>query len=538
MQKQTTSFSEFSYLGNNNVKRDGIQHNYTEHELQEYIKCSKDPVYFAKKYMKVIHLDRGLVPFELYPYQERMIQHLNENRFSIVLACRQSGKSITSVCFLLWTALFKPEQNIAILANKAAIAKEMLARITLALENIPFFLQPGCKALNKYSVEFSNNSKIFAAATSSSSIRGTSCNLIFLDEFAFVHNASEFYTSTYPVISSGKNSKVIISSTPNGIGNMFYKLWEGATQRVNEFKAFRVDWWDVPGRDEKWKEQTISNTSEIQFKQEFENSFIGTSTTLIDANTLLSLKAIDPIKSMYSNSLRIFDEPKPGHWYIMTVDVSQGRGKDYSAFSVIDMTDKPFKQVAAYNNNKISPLILPDIVVRIAKYYNNALLLIENNGAGQIVCNSVYYDYEYENTFIESAIKAGGIGITTTKKTKKVGVSTMKDLLEENKFVVQDGETIMELSYFEEKGSSYEAKPGQNDDLVMTLVLFSWFVSSSAFEQYSEIDLKKMLYEHKAKEIDEEMMDFGFLSSTFDKNAASLHPEYLKLKEDLDGWKT
>ena len=275
------------YNGNSLVKRDGVTHNFTKDEITEYQKCMTDPIYFAKTYVKVINLDEGLVPFDLYPYQEKMFKHFNDNRFSVILACRQSGKSISSVVYILWYAIFHPEKTIAILANKGATAREMLSRVTLALENLPFFLQPGCRVLNKGSLEFSNNSKILASATSASSIRGQSVNLLFLDEFAFVENASTFYTSTYPVISSGENTKVIISSTPNGIGNMFYKLWEGGVQGSNEFKPFRVDWWDVPGRDEAWKKMTIGNTSEAQFAQEFNNQYVGSSTTLISADCLL-----------------------------------------------------------------------------------------------------------------------------------------------------------------------------------------------------------------------------------------------------------
>ena len=283
-----------SYLGNINVKRDGVQHNFTEWEIKEYLKCSKDPVYFCKTYLKVISLDEGLVPFDLYPYQEKMFDHFNNNRFSIVLACRQSGKSISSVGYIIWFAVFHSEKTIAVLANKGATAREMLGRITLMLENLPFFLQPGTKALNKGSIEFSNNSRIIAAATSGSSIRGMSVNLLFLDEFAFVENANEFYTSTYPVISAGKDTKVIITCTANGIGNTFHKIWEGAVQKVNEFIPFTVNWWDVPGRDDEWKRQTISNTSQLQFDQEFGNTFYGTGDTLINAETLLGFRASNP----------------------------------------------------------------------------------------------------------------------------------------------------------------------------------------------------------------------------------------------------
>ena len=275
-----------SYLGNINVKRDGIQQQWTEEQVVEYAKCMKDPAYFARTYVKIISLDKGLVNFDLYPYQEKMFDHFNDNRFSIVLACRQSGKSISSVVYLLWYAVFHPEKTIAVLANKGATAREMLARVTLALENLPFFLQPGCRALNKGSIEFSNNSRIIAAATSGSSIRGMSVNLLFLDEFAFVERAAEFYTSTYPVISSGKDTKVIITSTANGIGNTYHKIWEGAVQKVNEYKAFTVNWWDVPGRDEEWKRQTISNTSQLQFDQELGNTNFETGDKLNGAEKL------------------------------------------------------------------------------------------------------------------------------------------------------------------------------------------------------------------------------------------------------------
>lgn len=276
-----------SYLGNINVKRDGIQQQWTEEQVVEYAKCMKDPAYFARTYVKIISLDKGLVNFDLYPYQEKMFDHFNDNRFSIVLACRQSGKSISSVVYLLWYAIFHPEKTIAVLANKGATAREMLARVTLALENLPFFLQPGCRALNKGSIEFSNNSRIIAAATSGSSIRGMSVNLLFLDEFAFVERAAEFYTSTYPVISSGKDTKVIITSTANGIGNTYHKIWEGAVQKVNEYKAFTVNWWDVPGRDEEWKRQTISNTSQLQFDQEFGNCLESRSQITVLINNII-----------------------------------------------------------------------------------------------------------------------------------------------------------------------------------------------------------------------------------------------------------
>ena len=314
-----------SYLGNPNVKRDGVIQPWTDELVREYAKCMKSPSYFARKYCKIISLDQGLVSFDLYPYQEKMFEAFSEHRFNIVLACRQSGKSISACAYLLWFALFHSEKTVAILANKGATAREMLSRITLMLENIPFFLQPGTKALNKGSLEFSNNSRVLAAATSGSSIRGLSVSLLYLDEFAFVERAAEFYTSTYPVISSGSDTKIIVTSTANGIGNTFHKIWEGAVQGVNQFKSFRVDWWDVPGRDEEWKNETIANTSQLQFDQEFGNTFFGTGDTLINAETLLSFRAKNPIRTLEGGDFKVYQEPIKSHEYIMTVDVSKGR---------------------------------------------------------------------------------------------------------------------------------------------------------------------------------------------------------------------
>lgn len=495
------------YLGNPNVKRDGVEQTFTSFELSEYIKCMHDPAYFARKYVKVINLDRGLVPFELYPYQEEMFKHFNGNRYSIVLACRQSGKSISSVVYILWYAIFKPEQTIAILANKGSTSQEMLSRVTLALENLPFFLQPGCKALNKRSIEFSNNSRIVAAATSGSSIRGMSVNLLFLDEFAFVENDARFYTSTYPVVSSGKTTRVIITSTANGIGNVFHKLYEGALQGTNEFKAFRVDWWDVPGRDEEWKRQTISNTSDLQFQQEFGNTFHGTGNTLISPDILLGLKAQTPI--LEQANVKVYAKPDLDHNYLMFVDVAKGRGQDYSTFNVIDISSRPFKQVCVFRDNLISPLLFPDVIYKWANYFNKAYVIIENNDQGSVVCNGLYYDLEYEEVFLESMVKSGGIGVTMTKKVKRIGCSNIKDLIEQHKLEIVDANTIVEMSTFVANGSSYAASDNSHDDLMMNFVLFGWYATTQMFLDETDINVRQMLFAEKMRAIEDEVLPFG-----------------------------
>ena len=498
------------YLGNINVKRTGVQAEWTEEQILEYQKCMENPIHFIENYVKIISLDEGLINFKLYDYQRELIEHFDENRFSVVLACRQSGKSITACAFLLWYLLFQPEQTIAILANKGAIAREMLTRITTMLEHVPFFLQPGTKVLNRGSIEFENESRIIASATGANSIRGLSVNLLYLDEFAFVENAEQFYTSTYPVVTSGGQSKVIITSTANGIGNMYHKLYEGAVQGKNEYKDFKVHWRDVPGRDDKWKAMTIANTSELQFEQEFGNSFLGTGNTLINANTLLGLQSHDPL--WFKQNTYLYEEPVENHIYIMTVDTAQGRGQDYSTFSIIDVTEKPFKQVGIYRDNMISPLLFPDIIYKYAKMYNDALVIIENNNQGQIVCNQLFYDIEYANVFTQSSVKSSGIGVTMTKKTKQIGCTTLKEVMEENKLQIVDKFTINEFLTFVSKGQSWEADGGNHDDLVMNLVLFSWFITTPFFESLTDLELKKLLYDEQQQMIEDDMVPAGIFS--------------------------
>ena len=505
------------YLGNNLIKRAGVETKYTEEQLVEYQKCSEDPCHFIETYTQIISLDEGLVPFQLRGYQENLIKHYNDNRFSVVLAARQSGKSITSCAYLLWYLLFTPEVTVAILANKGAIAREMIARIVTMLETVPFFLQPGVKILNKGNIEFGNDSKIVAAATSSSSIRGMSINMLYLDEFAFVEDAETFYTATYPVITSGRDSKVIITSTANGVGNMFHKIYESAVHDQSEYKSFLINWFDVPGRDEEWKKMTIANTSEAQFEQEYGNSFLGTGNTLINADTLLGLRAIDP--DWNRNNMNVYEKPQLGHNYVATVDVSQGRGIDYSTFSIFDVSSKPFRQVATYRDNMISPMLFPDLINKYCRPYNEALVIIENNAEGSMVATQLHYDIEYPNVFVQGMTKSTDIGITMSRKIKRVGCSTLKELLEENRLSVVDRHTITELMTYVNKGSSFEADRGYHDDMVMNCVLFSWFVTTDFFTNLTDTAVKDLLYAEQQKLIEDDMLPAGVFGEQKDEES-------------------
>jgi len=495
------------YLGNNLIKRGGIDIQYTKDELAEYIKCSEDPCHFIENYTQIISLDEGMVPFKLRGYQDKLINHYNDNRFNVVLASRQSGKSITSCAYLLWFLVFHPEVTVAVLANKGAIAREMIARIVTMLESVPFFLQPGVKILNKGSIEFANDSKVVAAATSSSSIRGMSINLLYLDEFAFVEDAATFYTATYPVVTSGKNSKVIITSTANGVGNMFHKIYESAVHGQSDYKDFLINWFDVPGRDEAWKQQTIGNTSEAQFEQEYGNSFLGTGNTLINSNTLLEMKAIDG--EWVRDGFTMYDKPVEGHEYIVTVDVAKGRGMDWSTFTIFDVSIQPFKQVAVYRDNMISPLLFPDIINKFVTPYNKPIVIIENNNEGAMVANQLHYDIEYENVFTQGFASAADIGVTMSRKIKRIGCSTMKELLEEHRLELVDRPTITELMTFINKGTSFEADRGYHDDMVMNIVLFSWFITTEYFYHLTDTQVKDLLYAEQQKIIQDDLLPAG-----------------------------
>ena len=517
-------FDPGAYKGNPALKQRGQQHDFTQEQVKEFIKCSQDPEYFLTNYIKVISLDDGIIPFHPYPFQQKLVKSFNDNRFTICKLPRQSGKSVVTTAYLIHQALFRDNINIAILANKRDTAFELMAKLQTSYENLPKWLQQGVVQWNKGSIELENGSRITASSTSSSAVRGFSYNIVFLDEFAFVPTtmADEFFASVYPTISSGKSTKVIIVSTPNGM-NHFYRMWHDAEKGKNSYNPIDAHWSEVPGRDEKWKEETIANTSEQQFQQEFECDFIGSAGTLISPAKLKNLVYDDPIES--SGGLDVYERPTPGHEYIMTVDVSRGMKLDYSAFVLVDITSYPHRVVAKYRNNTIKPMLYPDIIVQVAKQYNNAWILCEVNDIGDQVASIIFYDMEYENLLMTSMRGRAGqvlghgfsggktqLGLKMAKAPKRIGTSNLKQMIESDKVTFRDWHIINELTTFIEKRSSFEAEDGCHDDMVMCMVIYAWAVAQDYFKEMTDQSIRKELYEKDKDSLEEDMSPFGFIS--------------------------
>jgi hypothetical protein len=594
--------AEQYYLGNPLLKKANTKIEFTEEQVLEWIKCSEDPAYFAKNYIKIVTLDRGLSDFDMYPFQEKMIKTFHNSRFTICKLPRQSGFTTTErvfnlprkynlinnnrplrpqdkriyiqkiekvdsvpvacisvdsddhlflcgktfipthnstivVSYLLHYAIFNDNTNIAILANKASTARDLLDRLQTGYENLPKWLQQGVVSWNKGSMELENKSKITAASTSASSIRGGTYNIIFLDEFAFVPNtvADNFFSSVYPVITSGKSSKVIVVSTPYGM-NHFYRLWDDAQSGKNEYVPIEVHWTDVPGRDEEFKRSTIANTSESQWRQEFECLFLGSSDTLISGPVLNRLTFHTP--KISNASLDVYEDPQEDHTYVITVDVARGVEKDYSAFIVIDVSQFPHKVVAKYRNNQIRPILFPQIIKEVAVSYNRAYILCEVNDVGDQVAAGLHYDLEYPNLLMSSMRGRAGqilgqgfsgkkvqLGVKMSKTTKKVGCLNLKTLIEDNKVIFNDFEIINELTTFIQKGNSFEAEDGRNDDLVMCLVLYSWLILQDYFKELTDQDIRKKIYEEQKNQVEQDMSPFGFVDDGVNQESTFVDSE-------------
>lgn len=510
------------YLGNVHLKKVDQEIEWTPELIKEYMKCSEDPVYFAAEYIKIVHVDKGLVPFEMYDYQKEIVQKISDNRRCAVLTARQSGKTTTAAAVILHYVLFNEFKTVAILANKGDASREVLARVKLAYEALPKWLQQGVTEWNKGNIELENGCKILAGTTSSSAIRGKSINFLYLDEVAFIEGYDEFFASVYPTISSGESTKLLMTSTPNGL-NHFWKTCKGAEEKTNGYEFVKVMWNDVPGRGEKWKKETLESLDHDQekFEQEYCCEFLGSSGTLISGSKLKELYPEQPL--VKAQGFIQYEKPVKGKQYVIVADVARGKGLDYSTFNVFDINEMPYRQIGVYRDNLVGPVDFASVLYRTGMLYNEAGILVEINDIGGQVSDVLILDHGYENILYtqnsgrSGKVLSGGFGkntdngIRTTKTVKSTGCSMLKMLIEQDQLFIRDYETIQELSRFSKKANSFEAEPGFHDDLVMNLVLFSWMVEQPYFKDMTDINTLTRLREKTDEQIEEEMLPFGFV---------------------------
>ena len=542
---------ETSYHGNPNLKQIGLQLQFTTEQIQEIVRCQQDPIYFIENFCHIVTLDRGLELFKLYECQKKKVQVILNNRKVVLMEGRQQGKTITSAACILWYTLFQDSKTVAILANKGSAAREVLDRYQIMYEHLPMWMQQGVKTWNKGNVELENGSKVFTAATTASGIRGKSVNWLYIDEAAIIPNniAEQFFASVYPTISSGTTTKILLTSTPLGY-NHFWKFWNEAEKGKNGFVHHFIPYWEIPGRDDAWAEEQLRMLGELKFNQEVLCEFLGSSNTLINGRTLGQMSSVDPF--FYSEmGLALFEEPAKDRTYIITVDVARGVGGDYSAFTVIDVTDMPYTMVGRFKNNTIAPMLFPDVIVKTAKDYNKAYILVETNDIGGQIADIVYTEHEYEN--ILSTVKENNqthvspgfaksttLGVRTTKSVKRQGCFAIKSLLEEKKLNIFDADTIHELSTFVERNGSYSADEGYHDDLVMTLVLFGWLTTNQYFRELTDVNVRERIYKQQMAQIEEELTPFGFVDDGFEEttfvsgNIVWSTDKSLPWKQDID----
>jgi hypothetical protein len=515
--------ADTTYLGNANLKKIGVPISFTEEQILEYQKCSKDPVYFIDNYCMIVTLDFGIQPFKLYDCQKTKIKLIHDNRKVILMEGRQQGKTTSAAAYILWYTIFQESKSVAILANKSTTAREIMSRYQLMYEYLPIWMQQGIKVWNKGDVELENGSKVFTSATTASGIRGKSVNMLYIDEASIIPNniADAFFTAVYPVISAGQTTKILITSTPLGY-NHFWKFWNDAMNKRNDFVPMFIPYWEIPGRDAKWAEEQRRQLGDLKYNQEVLCKFLGSALTLIRSDIIEQMSYDNP--TYQKDGLDIYDFAEKDRSYVLVADSAQGVGGDYSAFVIVDITEVPYKVVAKYRDNQIAPLLYPSVIYRVAKEYNNAFVLIEINFSEQ-VAHILYNEYEYENIlFVQRDAKgqkiSGGfagagktqLGVTTDKKVKRIGCFNFKSLMEEKKILIPDADIISEISTFIESKGSYAADEGYHDDLVMPLVLFGWLTTNPYFKEITDKDLRKIMYERQMKLIEEEMLPVGFVN--------------------------
>ena len=532
---------EQSYHGNPNLKPIGYEHNFTKDEFEEFVKCESDPVYFIENYCQIVTLDKGLQPFKLYDCQKKKVDFIMNNRKTILMEGRQQGKTVTAAACILHYSIFNADKNIAIMANKTAAAREVLNRYQTMYEHLPIWMQQGVKTWNKGDVDLENGSRVFTSATTSSGIRGKSVNWLYIDEAAIIPNniADEFFASVYPTISAGETTKILLTSTPLGY-NHFWKFWNESEKGTNGFENMFIPHTEIPGRDDAWIEEQFKLLGEVKFNQEVLCDFLGSTNTLISGKALSTMSSVDPVYK--KDGLDIYEEPQEDKYYVISADTARGIGGDYSAFIVVDITQMPFKVVGKYRDNKISPLLYPDFINKVAKDYNGAYVLLETNDIGQQVVDILHQELEYENIF--SCVqeknkqyvspgfgKQSTLGVRTSKAVKRQGCLALKSLIEEQKFLLFDAECISELSTFVERSGTFAADEGYHDDLAMCMVLFAWLSTNTFFKDLTNVDIRDNLYNSQMRMIENDLTPFGLVVDGHEPEAEVMGGDYWMFDE-------
>lgn len=496
-----------------NLKRANIKIKWTKEMVQEWKKCRDDIVYFAETYCAITHIDYGTIKVQLRDYQRDMLEIMHKKRMTVCNLSRQLGKTTVVAIFLAHFVCFNKDKAVGILAHKGSMSAEVLDRTKQAIELLPDFLQPGISEWNKGNITLDNGSTIGAYASSPDAVRGNSFAMIYIDECAFIPNFVDAWLAIQPVISSGRRSKIIITTTPNGL-NHFYDIWTAAIEKKSGFEPYTAIWNSVKERlynDEdifddgwQWSKQTISASTLEQFNQEHGAQFQGTSGTLISG---MKLAIMNWIEVMPENGYFYrYKKPDPERKYIASLDCSEGRGQDYHALHIIDVTDEKWEQVAVLHSNEISHMILPDIVYKYLMEYNEAPVYIELNSTGVSVAKSLYMDLEYENVICDSMVD---LGMKQTRRTKPVGCSTLKDLIEKDKLKINHKPTILEFRTFSQNKLSWAAEDGFHDDLVMSLVIFAWLTTQQKFADYVDKEDLRLASEVFGRELEDMNDDYA-----------------------------
>lgn len=487
------------YRGNVNLLNAGEKLEYTEEQINEIIKCANDYEYFIYNYV-YIKTKKGLEKPEVRPYQKRILSKIHNNNRCLGMAGRQCGKSVSLGMYVAWYICFHSYKTVGVVANKEKVAKLMLATVKNIFTNLPIWMKPGVDTWGTTEIKLDNNSIVVVSACSADALTGYTLNFLIVDEVSKIpkNKANDFFDSVLPTVEADENAKIVCISTPKGI-NIWYKMWTEAEQGISGYVTVKVEWNEPPGRDEAWREAKIKEKGLEYFNQEYSCQFLGSSSTLIKGDKLKTLALKKPVKEEYEGKLKIYELPNKDKKYVLLCDVGEGLGKDYSTIQVIDITNEPYKQVAVYRDNTIKPFSYHIIINKIGKYYNECLVVIERNSCGAEVVNNLNYDLEYENIYYQDEL-----GLRTTKKTKSLGCSNLSFLVESDKLLICDYDTINELSKFVFDGKSYKAQDyDDHDDLVMPLVLFSWLImDKTESENWLEINLQEQINKEKQEELD------------------------------------